>query len=78
MRVPHLHALGRYTPLRGVEVNLGPLGGTQLTRSKENKRREFQSVMGRGLANILVNRPQELADPLRLGDCGAVLNLQRG
>ena len=77
VRVAHLHALGRNAALRGVEINLRPLSGTQLTRSKENNRCKLQGVVSRGLANIVVNCPEEFSHSSRFSNCGAVLYLQR-
>lgn len=64
----HLHARCGYPPLCLFQVEFRPLGRAQLDRPRKNVGRKLQCEFGRRLANIAVNRPQQTADLLGVGE----------
>ncbi len=77
VRRAHLHALGRDIPARLLQVDLRPLGAAQLGGSHEGERQQLQRGAGYRAAVVGLDRSQERAELLRLGQSREVLRLVR-
>ena len=68
MRLTHLHLVSGNLPDRLVPINLPPLGFSKFAGADIEVRRELEGKQRLGLARIAVDRPQKLADVVRLGE----------
>jgi hypothetical protein len=64
VRLAHLHALGRYVPLRGVEVELGPLGAQQLALARHRVQQQPRRRDRRDVRALVVEPAPEGAELL--------------
>jgi hypothetical protein len=77
VRLPHLHSLGRNTPLAPAQVEFRPLGGAQLARPHEDVGCQPYRGACRDLPLMTLDRSQQLADPGGIGDGGIALGSLR-
>lgn len=68
MLFPHLHSNRRDAPLRARQVELGPLCFAEFAWPHEKEWRELQSVLGRSLPVIPIDRTEQLANSSRIGN----------
>ena len=64
-------------PLGPVQVELGPFGLPQLAGPNERKRCQSEGAAGRQVAPVAVDRAEQRADGLGVGDRRVVLLLDR-
>jgi|GEM_PF-6047035 len=57
------------TPLPSIEVDFIPLGSAKFSRADENQRSKAKSRLNNERSMKAVNRPQQLANLGRIGDC---------
>ena len=68
MILPHLHLGARDAPFGRIEIDLGPLSGTQLSRANKHQRRKFERESGVGMPAIGVDRAQKFGRLRRLSN----------
>src|SRR5581483_10809158 len=68
----HFHALGRYAPFRRLQIKLAPLRPAQLPGSHEEQGGELECRHRGRIADVSVNRAQQLAYAGGFGDRGMI------
>lgn len=73
-----LHSCSGNAPHRGVEIELGPLGLSQLARTDEHQERELKRRSRDRRALVTFDRTQQLADSLRPCAARALVSVRHG
>ena len=75
MWLAHFGATGRDGPDCGVQIDLAPIRMTKFAGANENMRGELQGKFCYAAAIIVVDCTEQLANPLRVGDCAVCVTV---